>query len=153
MRFTTLSDPFSMMTAFEKQMNQIFDAPSRRPFTTPTRVASELGLEDRGEALVVTASVPGIRREEIDIMVEGDVLTLKGERKTDAPEGYRLVRAERGALRLFRQVELPCRVSADAASADLSNGVLTITLPKAPEARPRKIAIHSSDPANNVASA
>ncbi len=142
-RWMDVNDPFSMMNALEKQMNQIFDTSPRRAAVGVPRGVPDLTLEDRGDALVLVASLPGLRREELELGIEGDLLTLKGERKHEPPEGYRYVRAERAGVRMHRQFELPCRVDAEGATADLSHGVLTVTLPKAPDAKPRKIAITS----------
>lgn len=98
-------------------------------------------FQDTGDALVLTVEVPGVADKDVEITIEGDVLTLRAEAQSAVPEGYKLARAERSRVRLFEQLELPVRVDADKVQAALADGVLTLTLPKAAEARPRKIPV------------
>jgi len=91
---------------------------------------------------VVIVEIPGIAREDVKISLEEDLLTIRGERKGSAlPEGARWIRNERSSGEFFRTVQVPHRVKADGVSAELVNGILRITLPKAEEARPREIGI------------
>jgi len=139
-RFLNLDDTFSFMDAFERQLHHAFaDNPRAAMKSQPSY--SDLSLKDEGERLVVTASVPGYTKADIELTIEGEVLTLKGERKLDVPQDYKLVRRERDALQLRRQIDLGVPVQGDAIEASLEDGILTISLPKAPEAKPRKIAI------------
>lgn len=137
-RWLDLDDTFSLLNAFERQMNHHFEPANRSTFAR----SSAFSFEDRDGVLVLTASLPGLKREELDITLEGEVLTLKATRRTAAPEGYKVVRSERSPLELHRQFELPCRVDVDAVTAELADGILTLTLPKAPEAKPRKIELN-----------
>ena len=136
-RWLDFDDTVSLFNAFGRQLNHSFERPSRG--SDDAGVA--LTFEDRGEHLVFTAVLPGVGKDELDITLEGDVLTVKAERKSRPSEKHQVVRAERRAHALHRRIELPCRVSADAVVADIEDGVLTVTLPKAPEAKPRQIAI------------
>ncbi len=101
-------------------------------------------LWDSGPALVLTADVPGMSDKDIHISVHQDVLTLSGERKGKAPEGYGVERQERGQARFSRSFALPTRVDSERAAAEVKDGVLTVTLPKHPDAQPRQIAIKAS---------
>ena len=98
-------------------------------------------LFDEGDALVVRAELPGLTEKDVDVSVNAHTLTLRGERKVDAPEGYSVHRQERTAFRFERAYELPAKVDADKAQAVMKNGVLTLTLPKVPEAQPKQIAV------------
>jgi HSP20 family protein len=98
-------------------------------------------LRDSGEALELTADLPGVRSEDVEITVEGDILTLRAEAKPRDLSGFKPVRSERTRTRVLRQIELPVRVDAASVAATLKDGVLALTLPKAPEARPRKIPV------------
>ena len=98
--------------------------------------------------IVVKASLPGIKADEMQINVTGDVLTLKGEmkseeEKTSSPKGQEKawhIREQRwGAFE--RSVALPVAVVSDKAKAEFENGILTITLPKAEEVKPRTITV------------
>ena len=100
-----------------------------------------VGFVDDGEAYKLTAHVPGLSEEDLDLGLEGQVLTLKAARKTEVPAGYRPLRRERRHFELSRSYRLPSVVDADNVSATLTDGVLTVTLPKTPEQKPRRIAI------------
>jgi len=97
---------------------------------------------ERGEDLVIRAEVPGVDRDQLDVRVEDNVLTLSGERKGEKSwndEGvYRLERSYGSFVRSFR---LPKVVDASSIRAEYLNGVLELTLPKVEAARPRKIEI------------
>ncbi|MCK6588252.1 MAG: Hsp20/alpha crystallin family protein, partial [Polyangiaceae bacterium] len=72
-----------------------------------------------------------------------DVLTLKGERKSDAPQGYTAHRRERAPIQFARSFSLPCRVDLEKTSAVVKDGLLTVTMAKAPEAQPRQIQVQA----------
>ncbi len=92
--------------------------------------------------MVVTAEIPGVNPNCLDIQVEGDTLTLKSERSEEAlPEGQRWLRRERGSGAFTRHVRLAFRVDPDQAVAQVKNGVLTLTLPRAAADKPRRVAI------------
>jgi HSP20 family protein len=111
-------------------------APSAVPAGWPA-----ITLRENDNAFVLEAEVPGLKGEEISIVVEKGTLVLSGARKTDAPAGYRVLVRERVPARFSRTLALPARVDAENVAAKLANGVLTITLPKVAEARPRQIAV------------
>lgn len=97
--------------------------------------------EDK-EAFHVEAELPGMTREQLTISVtHKNQLTLQGERLTEEPEKGRWHRRERGFGRFQRVLKLPLPIDADKVSATLENGMLSLTLPKAEEAKPRKIAV------------
>jgi HSP20 family protein len=109
-----------------------------------TPSVSTLSFEDDGNNFVLRADVPGLTENDFHIDLAGQTLTLKGERKVEAPEGYTVHRRERSAFNFARSLELPARVDADKVTATLKNGVLTLTLPKAAEAQPRQIAVKAA---------
>lgn len=93
------------------------------------------------ESFVVRAEVPGLAESDVSVSVEDDALVIRGERKVDVPEGYKVHLRERQAYAFTRKLPLPARVASDAVTATLKDGVLTVTLPKAKEALPRQIAV------------
>jgi HSP20 family protein len=93
------------------------------------------------EAFVVRADVPGMAEGDVSVSVEEDALVIRGERKAEVPEGYRVHLRERSSVAFTRKVPLPAHVDADGVTATLSEGVLTVKLPKAREALPRQIAV------------
>ena len=95
-------------------------------------------------AITLTAEVPGLSEKDVSVGLNQDVLTLSGERKTDAPKGYSIHRQERPAASFSRSFALPCRVNPDSATASVQNGILNITIEKAAEAKPRQISVKAS---------
>lgn len=126
------TDPFSLFDAFERQM-----AP--RP-----RSPSGVSVTEDQDAYHVVAALPGFKKEDVEITLEADVLTLKGKRTLDAPKDFKLVRSERQSTSFERQISFAAPLAADAIDATLEDGVLTLKLPKAPEAKPRKIALRGA---------
>ena len=101
-------------------------------------------LIDNGEALVVKAEVPGMEDKDLEVTIEGKALTIRGKRENAVPEGYTVHRRERGAYEFSRAFNLPCRVDSEKVAASLKDGILELTMPKVPEAKPRQIAIASN---------
>jgi len=100
----------------------------------PVRISST------DDTLVLTAEIPGIQLSDLDLSITGDTLTIKGERRPDetVPQSS-YHRRERLMGHFARSVTLPERVDAEKVSASYTDGVLCVTMPKAPEARTRKI--------------
>jgi HSP20 family protein len=93
------------------------------------------------EHLFVEAEVPGLGMKDLEVVVVGDELTISGERRDPPQENVAHHRRERGVGKFSRKVRLPFAVDAGAVQAQLQSGVLTVTLPKAPELRPRRIEV------------
>ncbi len=139
-------EPMREMVTLREAMDRLFDDAFTRP----------LGLRDgwRGsdipavdmyqtkDEVVVKAAVPGMKAEEVQISVTGDVLTIKGEtsQKEETDEKNYHIREQRwGAFE--RSVMLPTTVVSDKAKAEFENGILTVTLPKAEEVKPKMITV------------
>lgn len=104
-----------------------------------------LNLWAGDEEMEVTAELPGISPEKLDISVSGDVLTIKGEREiTTESKDAEWLRRERIAGSFTRSLKLPFHIAADKVRADYSNGVLRLTLPRVEEEKPRRIAVSVS---------
>jgi len=104
-----------------------------------------LNIWSNEDELIITAEVPGINPEDLDLSVVGDNLTLKGERKAEEmDENARYHRQERGYGSFSRTVQLPFPVDIDKVDANFTNGVLEITMPRAEADKPRKIAVKSA---------
>jgi len=104
----------------------------------------QLNLADEGTRLLLTADVPGMSREDIKLTLTEDVLTLRGTRKVNAPEGYVAQRQERMPVTFTRSISMPCRVNMEAVSATVRDGILTVSLEKAEQAKPRQISVASA---------
>jgi HSP20 family protein len=104
--------------------------------------APALDMEETDDAIIVKADVPGVDPKDLDIRVTGDVLTIKGEKRTEEEEKTReRHRVERSYGAFSRSVTLPEVVDPDKIQAEVKSGVLTVTMPKKAEAKARKIQI------------
>lgn len=143
-RYDDYDRTLSLMDALRRRMDRVWndfelEGSSAVPVPWP-----RLGVFDAGSSLVVKADVPGMSEKDIQLTLNADSLAIVGERRPWTPEGYSTHRQERSSGKFSRSVTLPCKVDAEQASAVVRDGVLTITLTKAHEARPRQIAIQSS---------
>jgi HSP20 family molecular chaperone IbpA len=102
-------------------------------------VAPPVDIYELPEGLVVMADVPGVKKDDLDVRVENNILTIRG-RASHAVQGTPVYR-EYELMHYFRQFELGDKVDQSKIQADFKHGVLTLTLPKAEEAKPRKIAV------------
>lgn len=136
-----VNDPFRAFEAVRRRMDQVFreydeSAAPRARITYP-----RASLRDTKEGFVLTAEVPGLADSDIQISATMDSLTVSGERKADAPQGYAVHRQERGSLRFARSFALPAKIDVDKVVASVKHGVLTVTMPKHPESQPRAITV------------
>jgi len=127
------NERFRLFDSFERQADRVFagQGPS-----SPRMI-----LRDTGDDLHLVAELPGVAENDLDISLESDVLTLRVAGDRQVPSGHKLIRSERPSMRMVRQVELPVRVDTDNLQATLRDGILELKLPKAKEARPRKIPV------------
>jgi len=122
---------------FEQDMRPAWPAAS-------TSAWPHVSLYDAGAELRLRAEVPGLSEKDLDVTVEQSSLSIRGERKADAPEGYSVHRQERGAFSFARRFALPCRIDAEKTTAHLKDGVLEMTLPKVAEEQPRQIRVRAA---------
>lgn len=145
-RFGDLDRTVSLMDEVRRRMDRVWEdlEGGVGPFSSglwPASAFPRVNLWDAGNQLVLKADVPGISEKNLQISLHGESLALSGERKSEAPEGYSVHRKERSAYRFSRSVALPCKVNSEQVSAQIKDGVLTIILPKTPEAQPRQISV------------
>ncbi len=100
---------------------------------------------DRTDAIMVEMELPGVKNDQIDISVTGGELTIKVNRPDETQQGMVFHRRERPVGAFHRSLRLPVEVDSNRVEAELRNGVLTITLPKAESAKPRKINVTGAD--------
>ncbi len=120
---------------FDRFFNDDFFAPL---LSTPTWTTAPLSLWEDEHNVYVEIDMPGVSEKDLELAVLNDTLTIRSERKCERKEGGYDTRSYG---RFEQQVHLPAAVEADNVEARLSNGVLRVTLPKHPEARPRKISV------------
>jgi len=128
-----------------QEVNNLFStfSPGTEPFFS--RVYPALNVTEDSENLYVRAELPGVKADSMDISVVEGRLLISGERKIepeDEKTGYHRKEREVGFFR--RTITLPSRVDPAKVSAAMKNGIMTITLPKAEEAKPRKISVKTT---------
>jgi HSP20 family protein len=132
------------MDRLQREMNRLFeDYSPQRLRSAPSYPA--LNAWSNEEGLLVTAEVPGVSPQDIEVSVVGETLTLSGRRTLDdLKEGARYHRQERGYGKFSRTLQLPFPVTVEKIEAKFKNGVLSVSLPRAEEDKPRKIAVKSA---------
>ena len=143
---TTDWQPTDRLSTLRDEVNRLFD------FSWPSRDTGlfsgwspTLDMHDDKDNLVVNVELPGMKKEEIDIALQDGVLTVSGERKLEREhqEGETF-RSERYFGKFQRSVTLPVAVDAGKVKASYKDGILSIDLPKAEEAKPKHIAVSVS---------
>ena len=139
-------EPVRELSSLQNDMNRLFntffDTTTRAKGASPRRWVPAMDVVETDEHFVLKADLPGLSEDDVRIDVDGDVLTVSGERKSeheDKREGY--VRVERSYGTFRRSLTLPEGVEADAVSATFENGVLEIRIPKPEQRKPRRVAI------------
>ncbi len=102
-----------------------------------------LNITENADGWIVEADVPGLTMEQLNVEVDGNELHIWGKREWEAREGEKLVRNERVSGEFHRTLNLPVDIKLDAVEAKLNNGVLSVTLPKAETAKPRRIDVRN----------
>lgn len=130
-------EPFPGLKAFEDTMNRLFTEPNGdRPWVPA------VDIRENEQELVLTADVPGLKFEDIDVRIENGTLSVKGERKFESSNeknGWHRVERRYGAFQ--RVFDLPDTVETEGVKADYKNGVLTVVLPKKEIAKPKQIKV------------
>ncbi len=140
-------NPFAALNELRREMDRIFQGFGPRFadgwFERPTGFPA-LNIWEDGDCLYAEAEIPGVSQNDIEVYAVGNELTIKGTRKPREGDDVSYHRRERGTGEFARIVALPVEVNADKVQASLKDGVLTITLPKADEAKPKKISVKTS---------
>jgi HSP20 family protein len=155
-RFGDFDQGFSVFDEVRRRLDRVWDefepdAPEGRghpasagPRWRTTAAWPRVNAFDAGQSLVLEADVPGMTQKDLRLTVNESTVTLEGERKSDAAEGYSVHRQERAAYRFSRSFTLPFKADAEKCEATIKDGVLTVKLAKAKDAQPRQIAVRAS---------
>lgn len=138
-------NPWGELFTLADTMDQVFGRT-----LTPERATATLPLDVRqsDDAYFIEASVPGFSPDEVEITLDENVLTIRAHHDQEKDEGRGgYVRRERRSTSFFRQVGLPAEVRPEEISASFDNGILTVTVPRAQKAQPRRIAVSAGAPA------
>ncbi len=144
--------PLKELEEMRKEMDRLFEEffttiPRRRRWIKPETgvIVPNIDLYDRKGEIVLKVDLPGVKKEDIDLSITKDTITLKGEIKRDEDvkeEDY--YANERSCGSFTRTISLPMEVDSENAKASYKNGVLEVILPKKEEARPKEIKIEVS---------
>ena len=121
-----------------------FDRLTQRTFGTAGGVGLPMDVIRRGEELVVRVDLPGVASDKIDLTVENHILTISAERRAAYGEGDNVLTQERFDGVISRRLRVPEWVDTDSVCADYTDGVLTVTLPLAEKAKPRRIEVSAT---------
>jgi HSP20 family protein len=152
--------PFALMRQLSREMDRLMDSFFDRGFGSLLRDSSareddwqspslwtpKIDVQQRNDAIVVRADLPGVNKDDLQIEVHNDTLVISGQRREEREEGaqdqgYRLFERSYGSF--YRTVPLPEGTNPDEIKAEMRDGVLKVTLPVPEKARPRKIQIQS----------
>ena len=137
-------EPFRGLSTFQDQFNRLFNEQFRHngEESALTTWAPAVDIYETANELVVKADLPDVNEKDIDVRVENNLLTIRGERKFEksvSEENY--LRVERTYGSFSRSFSLPNTVNPEAIAAEYKNGVLTVTLPKREESKPRQVKV------------
>jgi HSP20 family protein len=144
-------EPFRGISTLQDQFNRLFNESFRTPReeSALTTWAPAVDIYETPNELVVKADLPDVNEKDIDVRVENNLLTIHGERKFEksvSEENFLRVERTHGAF--SRSFSLPNTLNAEAIGAEYKNGVLTVTLPKREESKPRQVKV-TVNAANN----
>jgi len=137
-------EPFRGLSTLQDQFNRLFNESFRNhpEESALTTWAPSVDIYETPNELVVKADLPDVNEQDIDVRVENNLLTIRGERKFEksvSEENY--LRVERTYGSFSRSFSLPNTVNPEAIGAEYKNGVLTVTLPKREESKPRQVKV------------
>ena len=138
-------EPFRGLAAFHDQFNRLFNETFRNPAAESalTTWAPAVDIYETPNELVVKADLPEVNEKDIDVRVENNLLTIRGERKFEKSVSEdNFLRVERTYGAFSRSFSLPNTVNAEGIGAQYKNGVLTVTLPKREESKPRQVKVN-----------
>ena len=139
---------FGRLTDLRDEIDRLFEAPLAE-LTRSSQLLSgwtpALDMFEDKDNVTVRAELPGMKKEDIELSLHEDCLSISGERKSqETHKDEEVYRAERFFGRFQRTVSLPAPVAADKVKAQYQDGILTVTLPKKEEAKPKHIDVHVS---------
>ncbi|MHB8411137.1 MAG: Hsp20/alpha crystallin family protein [Candidatus Acidiferrales bacterium] len=144
-------EPFRNVSSLQEQVNRLFEStfPHKGDESTLTAWAPAVDVYETENELVIKADLPEISEKDLDVRVENNMMTIRGERKFEQQvkeDSY--LRMERAYGSFSRSFSLPNTVNTEAINADYKNGVLTVTLPKRAESKPKQVKINITNGKN-----
>lgn len=144
-------DPFSNVSALQEQVNRLFESsfPSQGDQSALTTWAPAVDIYETENELVLKADLPEIEEKDLDVRVENNMLTIRGERKFEQKlkeENY--LRVERSYGSFSRSFSLPNIINTESIKAEYKNGTLTVEMPKRAESKPKQVKINVTNSQN-----
>jgi HSP20 family protein len=139
---------FGRLSDLRDQIDRLFEMPFSDLAQTSQLLSGwtpALDMHEDKDKFTIEVELPGMKREDIDISLHDGCISISGERKSeDKHEDTDIYRAERFVGRFQRTVELPASVAVDKVKAQYKDGILSVTLPKTEEAKPKQIEVQAS---------
>ncbi len=132
--------PLASLLSLTRDFDRLFETAAQAR-DTQNAFVPVAELRENADRLLVTIELPGVERGSVSVTVHDGVLSISGERKAEAPAEGELIRTERSYGRFERQITLSQPVDTTKVTATSKDGLLTVTLPKTPESRPKTIEI------------
>lgn len=138
-------EPFRNVNSLQEQFSRLFDTsfPGRSSESDLTTWAPAVDIQETENELVLKADLPGIEEKDIDVRIENNTLTIRGERKFEKQvneDNY--LRVERSYGSFSRSFSLPNTINTEAIKAEYKNGVLTVQMPKRAESKPKQVKVN-----------
>lgn len=131
-----------MLVRLERDIDTLFQNFLATPWTAGPAEQPHVDVAEYEDESIVVAELPGVKKDDLKITVQDDLLTIAGNRKSSGlPENSRWLRNETITGPFTRTIRMPHAVNGEAISAELTNGILKVVLPKADEARAREIRV------------
>ncbi len=142
MKNMTRWEPFREARRMHDMLDRMMDRSLLDPLYGGPEGTLPLDMYQTDDEIIVKASAPGLTAEDLDISITGDALTIRGEFQADeVQEGARYHVRERRIESFARSIRLPTMVNVEGAKAEFENGILTLTLPKVEEVKPKTISV------------
>jgi len=145
----------SVFASLHQEIDRLFDDFTRGWPTLPRSwpalagstadLAPRMDVAETDKEIEITAELPGLEEKDVEVNVAGDVLTIKGEKKAEKEQkdkNYHMVERSYGSF--YRSLTLPAGINTDAIKANLTNGVLKVTVPKPAAAQPKKVEVKAA---------
>ncbi len=130
---------FDELRRLQREMDRLFGQLGTLPRARP--VFPLVNIYDNGETFLLRAEIPGVDPKALDVTATGDTVTITGERPLEEPEGASYHRRERDHGTFSRSIKLPEPIDPGKIKASYKNGVLEVRVPRAAEAKPRKVKV------------
>jgi HSP20 family protein len=137
-----MRDPFATLLAVQRAMDNAMQRDWFGSLTSGRGAVPHVNVFRKGDDFVVTAELPGVKREDLDLQVKGDTIRIRGKKTIPYADEASVHRRERVAGQFDRTLTLPAQLDADKAAADFHHGVLTLRLPCAASEKPRSVSIN-----------